>query len=147
MGLGGYPGWACVFFSLLITVFFFCILLCVWFFLKKKSSFNIWFIENWMIFPYLVLSVNGWHQLFSFTYFFSSHNLTLFFKLGFMIFFNFLSIGLSQSHNLTHKFGWLTRANLCIFFLFMIAIFLSFFFIDYFFSISSFNFWLVENWA
>jgi len=116
MGLGGYPGWACVFFSLLITVFFFCILLCVWFFFLKKSSFNIWFIDNWMIFPYLVLSVNGWHQLFSFTYFFSSHNLTLFFKLGFMIFFNFLSIGLSQSHNLTHKFGWLTRANLCIFF-------------------------------
>jgi len=35
MGLGGYPGWAWVFFSLLITVFFFCILLCVWFFFLK----------------------------------------------------------------------------------------------------------------
>ena len=53
MGLGGYPGWACVFFSLLITVFFFCILLCVWFFLKKNhlSIFDLlrieWFFHIW----------------------------------------------------------------------------------------------------
>jgi hypothetical protein len=147
MGLGGYPGWACVFFSLLITVFFFLYpFVCLIFFKKNHLSiFDLlrieWFFHIWCFRS--TVDIN----FFLLLIFFSSHNLTLFFKLVFMIFFNFLSIGLSQSHNLTHKFGWLTRANLCIFFLFMIAIFLSFFFIDYFFSISSFNFWLVENWA
>jgi hypothetical protein len=61
-----------------------------------------------------------------------------------MVFFNFF-IGLSQSHYLTYEYDELIQVGLCLFIPFSCIFFGSLCVIDFFFRISFFNIWFVEN--
>jgi len=70
-----------------------------------------------------------------------------FYKIGFMFFFIFLSIKLSQSHDLTCGFGRLTRVYSHLFFSFNYSFFLLDSFVWLIFLILSFNIWFIKNWV
>jgi len=133
MGLGGYPGWACVFFSLLITIFFFCILLCVWFFfLNHLSIFDFlrieWFFHIWCFRS--TVDINFFLLLIFF------HLVTWHYFLSWVSWFSLMSFLLGYLDLITWPIslvGWPEQT--CVFFcLFMIAIFLSFFLLIIFFK-------------